>query len=452
MRSRNRVRRARAATTAVVAALILVSTTVVAGAFSPQRWPTVRADVNAKGIPPFYSPPRPMPADPPGTLIRIQEVTHVPDVPADATVWRILYHSRSIYGADIVLSGYAIVPHGNAPPGGFPILAWAHGTSGFSGICAPSLFTKQGDAGPYLIPGADTYLKDGFVIAAADYQGLGTSGLHPYLLGKSEGQAVLDAARAVRQLPGVRTRNQVVIYGHSQGGQSAFFAGEMAPNYAGDLHVVGVVAAAPVTDMTAFLKLAFSPSSGGYLVYSIPTAYTWARTYSDLPLLDFFTQRAAGIAARIVPADCEPGMLKGIAAHHLTPQNVFAPGASQNLVILAHAAANDAGQVKTGVPMLVVQGTADTTVPPKVTDAFITGKACPIGDTVDYLHVTGAAHSTIVFDVVPTISQWMLDRLRGAPAPTTCGLPGDVSTVNPDKTQPKAVTSRKTPHAVPAFL
>ena len=215
--------------------------------------PSVQANVDATGIPPFYAPPRPLPTAPAGTIIRSELVTGVPGVPAGAAVWRVLYHSRSIYDDDIAVSGYVIVPGGKAPPGGFPILTWAHGTTGFAGICAPSLFTRQGGVGPYLLPGLASYLRAGFVVAATDYQGLGTPGVHPYLLGESEGRGVLDAARAARHLAGVPTSDTVVIYGHSQGGHAALFAGEMAPTYAPDLHVVGVVAAAPATGLSTII-------------------------------------------------------------------------------------------------------------------------------------------------------------------------------------------------------
>jgi hypothetical protein len=55
------------------------------------------------------------------------------------------------------------------------------------------------------------------------YQGLGTPGKHPYLIGEAEGRSVLDIVSAARQLdPKIGLR--FLISGHSQGGQSALFA------------------------------------------------------------------------------------------------------------------------------------------------------------------------------------------------------------------------------------
>jgi hypothetical protein len=81
--------------------------------------------------------------------------------------------------------------------------------------------------------------------------------------------------------------------------------------------------------------------------------------------------------------------------------------------------------------MLVVQGTADGTVPPGLTDTYVTTKACPIGDTVQYLHVPGATHETVVFVAAPAIVAWMDARRAGTPAPSTCRRPGDVDTLQP---------------------
>ena len=123
--------------------------------------------------------------------------------------------------------------------------------------------------------------------------------------------------------------------------------------------------------------------------------------------------------------------MSAIASRHLTPASVFLPGAASNPVVVAHAKLNDPGKIKTQVPMLVVQGTKDTTVPPALTDAYLTAMACPIGDTIDYFHVTRATHGTVVDVSVPTITKWMAQRLDGVPGPSTCGSPGDVGTVSP---------------------
>ena len=421
-------------TWAIVATLAAAA--VLAGCGSSAASPpttTAGGSATSSAIPTFYTPPRPLPAAPPGTLIRSVRVTGVTGVPAGATVWRILFHSTTIYGVDEAESGYMIAPSTPAPAGGYPIIAWAHGTSGFAAQCAPSLFTNAGGgSGPYLIPALQRYLKAGYVIAAADYQGLGVAdGVHPYLLGASEGMAVLDATRAGRQVTGLHTSATVIIYGHSQGGHAALFAAQMAPSYAPELHVIGVVAAAPATGLSTLMAVIGAPVGAQFMPYSIPAAYSWTQTYNDLPITDIFSAAGARFASTEVTRGCSDQVAAAIAAHHLRPAQVFVPGTENDPVVVAHARANDPGTVRTSVPMLVVQGTADGTVPPPLTDSFVTTKACPIGDTVQYLHVKGATHGTVVFEAAPTIVAWMNARLAGEPAPTTCGQPGDVSTLTP---------------------
>jgi alpha-beta hydrolase superfamily lysophospholipase len=398
--------------------------------------PTTTTGISAaasSAIHAFYSPPSPLPAAAPGSLIRSVVVTGVPEVSAGARVWRILYHSTTIYGADVAESGYVIAPSVPAPAGGYPVIAWAHGTSGFAAPCAPSLFTDSGGgAGPYLLPSLALYLAAGYVVSAADYQGLGVAdGVHPYLLGSSEGRSVLDATRATRQIAGLRTADTVVIYGHSEGGHAALFAAEMAPTYAPDLHVIGVVAAAPATGLSTLVATIGTPLGAQFLPYSIPTAYSWTKTYTDLPASTVFTPAGEAFASTEVTRGCSDRVAEAIVTHHVTPGGVFAAGAGSDPTVQAHARANDPGNVRTTVPMLVVQGTADGTVPPPLTDTYVTTKACPIGDTLQYLHVTGATHGTVVIEAAPTIVAWMNARLAGSPAPSTCGRPGDVATFTP---------------------
>ena len=54
-----------------------------------------------------------------------------------------------------------------------------------------------------------------------DYQGLGTRGVHPYLIGVSEGRSVLDIVRAARDYKKGLVSKKFIIAGHSQGGHAA---------------------------------------------------------------------------------------------------------------------------------------------------------------------------------------------------------------------------------------
>ena len=167
--------------------------------------------------------------------------------------------------------------------------------------------------GPYLVPGLSDYLKAGFVVAATDYEGLGTPGIHPYLLGASEGRGVLDAARAARRLPGLHTSSTVMIYGHSQGGQAALFAGELAPTYAPDLHLAGVVAAAPATGLSTILGVVTTSVGQSILEFTIPVAYTWGTDLSRPPSVGHVHPRRPERRRRsLVTQGCLPALISAI--------------------------------------------------------------------------------------------------------------------------------------------
>ena len=74
-----------------------------------------------------------------------------------------------------------------------------------------------------------------------------------YLIGENEGRSSLDAVRAAHQIPGLSLSNRTVVWGHSQGGQAALWTGGLAPDYAPELDLLGVTAAAPAADVKGLI-------------------------------------------------------------------------------------------------------------------------------------------------------------------------------------------------------
>src|SRR5271163_3730732 len=153
----------------------------------------------------FYRAPASEAEGAPGTLAR-QEV--IDGAPLGATTYRLLYRSTGLDNKPILVSGVVIVPPGDAPPGGRPIVAWAHPTSGIVPRCAPSLAIFLFEQ----IQGLRSFVRDGYVVAATDYPGLGTVGPHPYLVGVSEARAVIDSVRVASHLPGSGGGNKFVVW------------------------------------------------------------------------------------------------------------------------------------------------------------------------------------------------------------------------------------------------
>ena len=155
----------------------------------------------------------------PGQMLRTEPLDPALGLAMAGEQVRILYTSTD--GIDgktpVVVSGAYFVPKGTPPAGGWPLVAWAHGTTGIADTCAPSWIPRSERDAHYL----NAWLQQGYAIVATDYQGLGTPGPHPYLAVRPEAYSVLDSVRAVlKRFPDVA--NRIVVIGQSQGGGAAF--------------------------------------------------------------------------------------------------------------------------------------------------------------------------------------------------------------------------------------
>jgi len=175
----------------------------------------------------------------PGRMLRQEPLPADRMQPAAGKAVRVLYSSTSGVGQGaIAVSGMVFLPKGTPPKGGWPIVAWAHGTTGFADVCAPSWKGTSDRDKDYL----ENWLQAGFAVVATDYEGLGTKGVHPYLIWRSEGRSVLDAARAALGAYPRQLSNRVLVVGQSQGSGAALGATYLAREYAPGLEVLGTVA------------------------------------------------------------------------------------------------------------------------------------------------------------------------------------------------------------------
>lgn len=351
--------------------------------------------------------PDPLPPGQAGDLVALAPRAG-PDVPPGARSWELLYRSEGGDGAPVAVSGVVYAPDGPAPAGGRPVVSWAHGTVGVADACAPSRTGAQ-------VPGLAQLLDAGYVVAATDYEGLGTPGPHPYLVGESEGRSVLDAARAAGRIDGAGAGDKVVVVGHSQGGQAALFAGILAPEYAPDLDVSGVVASAPAAELSTLLRSASSVSLAFGLLAS--GVYSYANTYDELSVDEVLTP---AVIERI-------GLFEQVCLTELTSTFSSQPPSALLLtdpLDLAPWAArireNEPGSSKIAAPTLVVQGTSDFIVVPSSTDTAVE-RLCEGGNRVDYRRYPGARHDTVLAAAGPEILTWVADRMAGKDPASTCG-------------------------------
>jgi hypothetical protein len=385
----------------VVTAICLASAALAApgGATaqeSPRKAPSGRA---------FYTPPDPLPAAQPGDLIWSAPFKAIPG----ARAWKVLYHSRAVDGDDVAVSGVIVAPTDRAPSGGRPIISWAHGTHGIADSCAPSRTADMVSR----LPSIGKLVSQGYVVVATDYEGLGTPGTHPYLVGESEAHGVLDIARAAQHLAGTDANSKAFVWGQSQGGQAALFAGEVAPSYAPDLDVLGIVAGAPVTDAAAMFPAAATiPDTLGFAVMGMIGI---AAAYPDAKVSDVLTPSALE-QTKIVDQKCYGDVL---GAFRQPVDKVIAHNPSDVPPFPAIFAADSPGSAPTPAPMLVYQGLSDSVVYKIFTDKYVQ-KACALGNTVDYQTFSGKDHYEENDAAEKDVLEWMQARLAGVPAPSTC--------------------------------
>jgi alpha-beta hydrolase superfamily lysophospholipase len=286
-------------------------------------------------------------------------------------------------------------------------VAWAHGTVGSADPSAPS---RQDDPG---VPGLAQLVQAGYVVAAPDFEGLGTPGVHPYLDGGSEGRSVLDAARAAMHLSEAGAGPDVLVWGHSQGGHAALFAAQLAAVHAPELRLLGVAVAAPVTRVTDLVELAGrTPVLGAF--YLMAAAGLVAQ-HPDLDRDQLLSAEGSRLL-RHVETECLNALVATVVVHN-EPVGSGVPLAGTGWA--PFVADEDLGPAPLPVPVLVTQGTQDPLVLPSVTQRVVTTR-CGLGDTVELRSYAGADHSTVLDASAADTLGFFAARLRGDPPASTC--------------------------------
>ncbi len=294
----------------------------------------------------------------PGSIIRVWPLES--GGPGNSDAFRFLYRSTGVKGEPIPVSGAIFLPSGPAPAGGRHIIAWAHPTSGVAPACAPSLYPDR--AG--LIWNLSDMLNEGYIVVATDYPGLGTDGVHPYLIGESAGRAVLDSVRAAQHLSKNTASNRFAVWGHSEGGHAALFTGELAARYAPDLTLVGVAAAAPAT----YLVDLFEDDAKTEQDLIAMALLSWSRLENVQPativepsVMGAFNATARGCLTSIAQFQALEKSAKPLQKRFLKIDPTKTEPWKGIMV------RNSPGQAPAGAPVFIAQGSADTTVDPQVT-------------------------------------------------------------------------------------
>jgi pimeloyl-ACP methyl ester carboxylesterase len=358
--------------------------------------------------PAFYTPPNPLPTGAPGTIIRKELLTD--NLPEGAVAWRIMYLSSGINGEPIAVTGVVVAPKdtGTSP---HPVIAWSHGTVGVLPECAVS-HTKD----PYKqTPVVDLMISEGFVVVATDYLGLGTPGVHPYLVGNISAYSILDSVRAARQLD-VNAGDRFVVWGASQGGQAALWAAQSAAEYAPELKLVAVAVSAPAINLAEIIEAKTNDQGGG--VFISEALYAWSHTYPNANLDTTIKPEQRDQFERMATTCVSTPVA------FLTIGQLLKPSEYLEVDLLATEPWRTIIDQNTPrghitVPLLITHGTADTLIPIELSEADVE-RRCAAGEKVQFVRLPGVGHDARNESGVLTVG-WIEDRFAGRNIGSTCG-------------------------------
>jgi pimeloyl-ACP methyl ester carboxylesterase len=359
----------------------------------------------------FYDSPQPLGTRAPGTLIRSEDFSGY-SLPAGAHARRILYVSRTLNGRAVAVSGVVLIPAGTPPQEGWPVIAWAHGTSGVARQCAPSLMKdlEYGEEG--LMP----MVRAGFAVIATDYAGLGTPTPHVY------DDKIPQANDVVYSIPAAHAAvpalgSRWVVIGHSQGGVAVWGVAELEaklsdPSYAGGISVAG--------DMD-------------YKIFEAHDAVTFSSiTNMYWPLTAFGVK--AGYPTADVSRILTPVMqerytdmtTKGCwyydyaVAAEVGEQRAAQPGWDRVPELRRYNEDSRSADKPIKGPLLVLAGDDDMSVNFGNIQSGV-ARACRNRLPIEFLHRPGLDHDPLMEKTIDLQLEWTRDRLQAKPWKGNCG-------------------------------
>lgn len=348
------------------------------------------------------------------------ELTNVVDAVRDASAsMNVVTHiSRSgVNDWESHPSTSVFVPKGNAPEGGFPIVALGHQITGTTPDCAPSLSSTLLDLGPTVV----ALLKAGYVVSVPDFQGLGeppangndSDTYHPYLDSTTGGYNMIDAAQAAHEAEPQSSTSWLAM-GVGEGGQAAWAANELALDYNNfDGNLVGSVSISPVSDVNGLADAAQNGTLND--PQKVVLARFLAALHTEDPEVVNLDDFRRGAARQHWDAllGCQPAPTAQQAAAQIPAQDLKPADADAVATLRGYLQKSTLPQGPPQAPMLVSYTGTEPVSPAAWTDRAL-DNACKMGDTI-----TIRKDSRPQLDSPQTLA-WIADRFNAVPAPNDC--------------------------------
>ncbi|WP_290640440.1 lipase family protein [Aquabacterium sp.] len=369
-----------------------------------------------------------------GDLIAYRSTTvNVGDDTLGTKAWTVKYQSTNSKGTSNVVTGTVIVPTDAwTGAGPRPIMSYAVGTHGLAQPCAPSFQLNKGT--DYEAANIRAALKAGYAVLVSDYQGYTNNSVPTYLAGASQGHAVLDIVRAATQLTdaGLTATAKTVIWGYSQGGQSAAWAGQLKSTYTPSMNLVGVAAGGVPADFVTTADVLDGSAGASFLFAGI---IGLSQEYPDLIPINSLTNPVGQTTIARGKTECVFEALFDLMNHNLAEYTLNNQSLHQIEIntpsTVTAMKAQDLGGDKVSVPLYQYHGQADEFIP--LNQAYLLKrKYCAKFSDVTF-DLFPSEHIATQFQGAKYALGWLGDRLAGTATKGSCSstLPDPVSTANP---------------------
>lgn len=356
----------------------------------------------------------------PGKILKFETINaNDRNVSSGNTVYRIQYTSLDLNGSVVPATGFIAFPQVNAraTEGKFPLVAWAHGTIGLFSGCAPTNSPNFYDYATW-----QPIVDRGYAVVGTDYAGLGNNyTVHRYLTHKVHVNDIYYSVKAARSVLGHLLTDEWMSAGHSQGGGAVWKLAE-SRYVRNDSNYLGTVALSPATyviDMIVdeYAEISSEDSSLddagsllGYLTF-IPFAIKRGLPSFNGTLVAPAMQNRIDLAEKTqVCIDGMFSMVTGLNETELIDVEGFATSlpALKKWQNANSAALGD----KSPAPVLVIQGTNDTSVLINTTKQAWK-KSCGSGNEIHLRLYDGQEHSPTPQAAEPEWLGWIENRFFG---------------------------------------
>lgn len=328
----------------------------------------------------------------PGTLLSIQAQEPSSLLSHAAQRYLITYRSRGVNNEPIVTSGYIVLPKGQSPKGGWPIIAWAHGTTGVADTCAPSGNYPNGPVNSYqnvAEKALNAWLAKGYAVVATDYQGLGTPGGHPYMNAVSQLHTVVDSVRALHSFKPKSFSKTWYVMGHSQGGAAALTVAAYGQKDAPEYNLAGAIALAPggykYEGIAEYVEE--NPKPAVNVVAFFPIVLLGAEAADPTLSPDHLVSKEMQVILNSGRSRCLSELQTDLKK---PPESIFKPNA--NLApLIAYLKKQSIEYMTPTVPLMIVQGTQDQLVDYHGTYAYYQ-QQCKAGKSINYHPLPNGDH------------------------------------------------------------